>query len=112
MSPSIAAIRKPFGADEAYDRFARSVLGRHPGVEILDARNSGYDDSILIDVLHLDQRGAKIMSADLGEVLAEMIRGRDAAAPAGRWASLPPVDGRSGDEPARSLANSGGATVR
>ncbi len=112
MSPSIAAIRKPFGADEAYDRFARSVLERHPGVEILDARNSGYDDSVHNDVLHLDHRGAKIMTADLSDVLAGMIRGRNAAAPADRWAALPPVNGRSGDEPARSLADSGGATVR
>jgi hypothetical protein len=111
MSPSIQAIRKPFGTEEAYDRFARALLGRHPGVEIVDARNSGYDDSIHADVLHLNHQGAKVLSADLGEVLAERLRG-GGAVPADRWVALPPVNGRSGDEPIRYIANSAAPAMR
>lgn len=111
LSPRVHASRRPLGTDEAYSRLARAAMARHPNVEVLDARDSGYDDSAHVDVIHLEQRGAKVLSADLGEILADRIRGHRPPSP-DRWVALPAFSGRSGDEPVRGLARSVEPSVR
>lgn len=111
LSPQVHVSRRPIGTDEAYTRLVRAAMGRHPNVEILDARDSGYDDSVHVDVIHLEHRGAKVLSADLGAILADRVRGHRPP-PADRWVALPAFSSRSGDEPVRDLARSGDPAVR
>ena len=97
LSPEIHASRAVSGSDEAYDRFARAALDRHPGVTVLDGRRSGYDGSAYIDALHLDRRGAKVLTNDVADLLDDRLKHK---APAPRWVDLPAF-GRS-DEVARA----------
>lgn len=94
LSPGVRARRVARGSDAAYDRFAQAVAARHPNAVILDARDSGYDDPVHIDHLHLDRRGASVLSADLAAILLEGPGSR-----ASDRLALPPLDGRTGDEP-------------
>ena len=92
LAPEAHARRQLRGSDAAYDRLVRSRLGRFPGVVVLDARGSGYGDSVHVDHIHLDRVGAAVLSADLADVVA----GRPGAAPVvGRWVHLPAVGGRA-----------------
>ncbi len=109
LGPEVHARRAIRGSDDAYARFARDRAARHRSVVVVDARHSGYDDSVHIDHMHLDRRGAKILTADLAALLADRL-GAGAGQPA--WVDLPPFAGRTGDEPARSIATSTGATIR
>lgn len=99
LAPEVHARRSIQGSDASYERFARSVAARHPNTVVVDARSSGYDDSVHADYLHLDRRGASVLSADLAAVLIDQAR-------AGTWVALPTLGGRSGDEPISSLARS------
>lgn len=103
LSPQVHAVRHHFGNDAAYDQLARSMLMRHPNVEVLDARNSGYDDSVHVDLLHLEVHGARVYSNDLADHLAERLLNQRPPS-ADRWATMPPLAGRTGDEPARVVA--------
>ena len=104
LSPDVHALRKLNGTDDAYTRFARLALGRHPGVVVLDARRSGYEGSVYIDPIHLDHRGARVLTGDLARVVADRLKDRG---PAPRWVDLPPFAGRSVDETARDVARVG-----
>lgn len=107
MAPGVRDRRLARGADQAYGRFARSVAARHPGVVVLDARASGYDDSVHIDHLHLDERGALALSDDIAATLTPSSPRSSAL-----WVDLPLFAGRFGGEPdstsspPRSLARS------
>jgi len=103
LCPEVHARRGRRGSDAAYGRFARAKLARHPNLAILDARGSGYDDSVHTDHLHLDRRGAAVLSGDLAAVLADRIRSPKAG-PA--WVDLPAFAGRTGEEPNPGLARS------
>ncbi len=105
LCPEVHARRGRRGSDAAYGRFARGKLDRHRNLVILDARASGYDDTVHIDHIHLDRRGAAVLSGDVASALLD--RPGPPGVPAGpRWVDLPPYAGRSGDGPARSLARS------
>ncbi len=109
LSPAVHALRALNGTDDAYTRLAREALGRHPRVTVLDARRSGYDGWVYIDPVHLDERGAKVLTGDIAPIVADSLEGRG---PAGRWVDLPPFAGRTGDEPARDVARAGQAQIR
>jgi len=102
LCPEVHARRARRGSDAAYGRFARGKLGRHRNLVVLDARPSGYDDTVHIDHLHLDRRGAAVLSGDVASALLDRLDGGNAD----RWVDLPPYAGRSGDEAPRSLARS------
>jgi hypothetical protein len=108
LDPVVHAHRALHGSDRAYDRHARGAQARFANLVVLDARGSGYDSSVHIDAIHLDHRGAKVLSGDVASVLA----GRVKRGPGPRWVVLPPYAGRSGDEPAAGLARSGIGAVR
>jgi len=80
VSPEVQAQRDRNHADEAYDRFARTTLDRHPEVVVLDARHSGYDGQVFIDAIHLDRQGATTLSNDLAGHLGSGTS---------RWVALP-----------------------
>ena len=63
------------------------MQARHPDVVVLDARGSGYDATVHIDAIHLDHRGAEVLSRDVAAVLADRLR---RGGPAARWVDLPP----------------------
>jgi hypothetical protein len=104
LAPEVHARRVARGSDLAYERFVREVAARHPKTVVLDARSSGYDDSVHADHLHLDRRGAAVLSGDLGSVLTDGLRNRSGET--SRWVALPSFNGRSGDEPPPALARS------
>jgi hypothetical protein len=94
LTPEVHAVRASQGSDEAYTRFVEATLTRHPDVVVLDARQSRYDRSLYIDPIHLGRSGAKVLSTDLGRLLAERMGSK---AEAGRWVNLPHFDGRKGE---------------
>ena len=110
LSPEVHARRAERGSDALYDRFARAILARHPDTVVLDARASGYDDSVHVDHLHLDRRGASVLSADVAAILAEGLASRSPGRP--RRVALPSLDGRGGDEPTSAVARSRPSTPR
>jgi hypothetical protein len=110
MAPEVHVRRGHRGTDALYDRFARSIAAKYPNAVIVDARNSGYDDSVHIDHLHLDRRGASVLSDDLAAVLVD----RPVARAPGElaWVALPALAGRTGAEPASAVARSRASTPR
>ena len=100
LNPALEARRAQTKADEAYDRFVRLALDRHPEVVVLDARRSGYDNSVYIDALHLDERGAKVLTGDLAALVSDRLQ---RMGPAPRWVEMPALGGRS-----RAVARAGG----
>ena len=109
LDPAIHARRALLGTDEAYGRLARAAQARYANLVVLDARGSGYDSAVHIDAIHLDHRGAKVLTGDLATVLADRAR-HGGSGP--RWVDLPPYAGRSGDEPSTGLARSAGPASR
>jgi hypothetical protein len=110
MSPGVHARRAVRGTDVRYDRFVRSIASKYPEAVILDARPSGYDDSVHIDHLHLNRRGASVLSSDLADVVSEDLA---AETPRGQGPRpLPAFAGRTVVDPppnvARSRTNRGG----
>ena len=102
MSPGVHNHRAILGTDARYDRFVQSIVSKYPSAIVLDGRYSGYDDSVHVDHLHLNRRGASILSADLAEMVLEDLTSRRTG-PAVRRA-LPPLAGRTGDEPISKIA--------
>ncbi len=105
FAPEVHERRASRGTDAAYARFVRSVAEGRRGLVIVDARGSGYDNLAHVDHLHLNRRGASVLSGDLAEVLASRAGGRS-------WVDLPAFAGRTGDEPAPGLARSAPSTTR
>ena len=100
LGPELQTLRATSGADAAYTRHARLAVSRHPGLTILDARTAGYDATVHIDAIHLDRRGATVLTSDLAAALADRLAGRSES----RWVDLPPFAGRAETEMARSAS--------
>ena len=99
LSPQLQARREQAGSDEAYLAFVRSMQARHPGVTVVDARHSGYDNSTFADHNHLNGRGAIALSRDLGAILLDL-----GSRP--RWVELPRFLDRSGSYPVEDVDQS------
>jgi hypothetical protein len=94
LNPDVRALRAAQGSDEAFTRYVRTVLARHPDVIVLDGRRSGYDRSVYVDTLHLDQQGAKVLSTDLAKFLADRLARKGEGS---RWVDLPAFDLRKAE---------------
>ena len=92
LCPEAHTRRACRGADAAYDQLVRAKLAHYPGLVVLDARTSGYDDSVHIDHIHLDRVGASVLSGDIATVLKH--KWEPVATP-GAWVKLPPYAGRA-----------------
>ena len=101
LGPEIRAGRLARGTDAAYARFARDAQRRHPSLVVLDARGSGYDGAAHVDPIHLNERGARVLSGDIARVLVDHGAGRS---PDDRWVDLPAYDGRGA-----AVADGGGS---
>ena len=86
LSPEVQALRDRNRTDEAYDRYAREVLARHPEVVVVDARRSRFDGSAFYDPIHLNVEGARAFTAGLAAELAARLEGHPSA---DRWVALP-----------------------
>jgi hypothetical protein len=85
ISPTMQARREATGVDQSYARFVRSYVDAFPNLTVLDGRHSGYINAVFNDAVHLDGRGASLLSADVAALLA-----RGARSPSdGRWVGLP-----------------------
>ena len=100
LAPEVHNRRVYFGTEEAYGRFARAKAAQHKNLVILDARRAGYDDSVHLDHLHLDNHGATVLSGDIASVLVDRIIGQVDD----RWIDLPAYAGRTGLESPRAVA--------
>ncbi len=106
LVPEAHSRRARRGTDAAYDRLVRSKLSQYPNVVVLDARQSGYDDSVHIDHIHLDRIGATALSVAIGTVIDRRPQGKTAIT---AWVTLPTF---SSDPPTESLARERGPVVR
>ena len=100
LAPEVRARRFVRGSDAAYERFVRDVAARHPNAVVLDARGSAYDGNAFIDPLHLDRRGAGVLTGDIAARLAEDLGARVQVT---RWVTLPTFGGRSSEGVARAV---------
>jgi hypothetical protein len=82
LHPAAQSRRAAMGLDAAYDAFLRDELARLPGVVVLDARRTPYDETVFRDAVHLDRHGASTLSGALATALA-------APGDAARWRDLP-----------------------
>ncbi|WP_435009067.1 hypothetical protein P12x_000317 [Tundrisphaera lichenicola] len=103
LCPEAHARREARGSDRLYGEFVRGIVAKHPNVVVCDARPSGYDNSVHTDHLHLDRRGAAVLSADLASVLADR---RGGAEPGPAWVEMPDFAGRTIENPPSSVAQS------
>ena len=103
LCPEAHLCRASRGSDLAYSRFARRMIERHRNVVVLDARLSGYDNSVYVDHIHLDRRGAAVLSGDVASVLADRSGRADRGSD---WVVLPAFAGRVVDDPPSTLARS------
>jgi hypothetical protein len=86
LSPGVRDVLGGRGVDSPYTTFVRSLQAEFPGLTVVDGRHSDYGPELFIDAVHLNRRGASVLSADLGDVLARHV-GRP---PSGvRWIELP-----------------------
>jgi hypothetical protein len=104
MSPGVIERRALRGTDIRYDRFVRTITIRHRGAKILDARPSGYDDSTHVDHIHLNRRGASVLSSDLADLIRQDLDSKPNEEPASR--PMPAFAGRSVAEAPPHLARS------
>jgi hypothetical protein len=108
LSPPLEKGRSATGMDRAYRRLARATQERYPNVVVLDAHDSGYDESVYIDWLHLSHQGAIALTADVASVLADRLRNRG---PIDRWVALPAF-GRGADGSTSTAARPPASTTR
>jgi hypothetical protein len=94
LNPEVRKLRAARGSEEAFTRYVQAVIARHPDVTVVDARRSGYERSVYVDTIHLDQKGARVLSTDLADVLVDRLRESQDRT---RWVELPPFDRRKAE---------------
>lgn len=104
ISPAWQSHRDASGLDDDYERYARSLLTRHPNLVVVDGRRSGYDMSAFRDAFHLERRGAAALSADLGDLVGSIAGLTDLGKD--RWVELPPYSVRPVHESLEDLDQS------
>lgn len=94
----IQAQRERYGQDGRFTRFAAALRSRFPGVTVVDGRRPGFDASLYWDgTVHLDDRGAEALTADVAAVLKRSFDGERLPA----WVTLP---GDRGGRPRAEVA--------
>jgi hypothetical protein len=92
IAPEAQARRDQTGVDAKQTRFVAATLARHRNLIVLDGRRSGYGPSAFADPVHLNGRGARVLSADLALLLAhadQLVTSQT------RWLALPPYRDRA-----------------
>ncbi len=81
VSPAERARRGGSGLDAAYEGFLRRLQAEFPALVVLSTHGMGFDRSVFVDPVHLDGRGAAMLTAAVAEAMA-------GAAPASKWVDL------------------------
>jgi hypothetical protein len=105
VSPGLQRNYDQGAAEAEWAAFARRQLARYPGLTIVDGRRSGYPLAVFGDPVHLDRRGAAVLSDALAGLL-----GPDATVPPG-WHALPAFPGVRDDPRTEDLDQSGAAVA-
>jgi hypothetical protein len=92
LSPATRGDPARSRVDDGLDQYATSLMERHPGLVVLDARMMDLDASLFHDPVHLNHVGAAALSASIGDELRATKTG-----PGPRWVAL------RRDEPARPI---------
>lgn len=92
--PHLQAKVEEVGFHAKHDAWVRSLLDRHPNLDVLDARKSNYDQSAFRDVNHLASQGAFVFSDDIGEMVRRKLEDPGSVP---RWVHLPAYRPRSID---------------
>lgn len=83
--PTVQQWREEYGEERRYEQFVAKTLDRFPNVTVVDARHSGYQTDVFVDIVHLDRDGAATLSHDLAVALDIL----PTLQPKPRWAQLP-----------------------
>ncbi|HEV3163692.1 MAG TPA: hypothetical protein VGZ22_06600, partial [Isosphaeraceae bacterium] len=103
VSPSLQERREQMGLDAQYASFVSDMQAKHPNLTVIDGRRSSFERSVFIDPVHLDQRGASILSAKLAAVVRDRRPGfvRDPS-----WVELPSFRNLLAEQGAEDLPSS------
>jgi hypothetical protein len=85
-APKVVTLRTENGIFGRYDTFVRGVQKRFDNVTVIDARRSGYMNSVFVDPIHLDRQGAAALSAAVASVIKTTLT---PGAANSRWVTLP-----------------------
>ncbi|MDR3634893.1 MAG: NAD-dependent epimerase/dehydratase family protein, partial [Isosphaeraceae bacterium] len=64
------------GAGFVGGSLVRRLVEQGARVTVLDARRSAYDWWVYLDPVHLDERGARVLTGDLAPIVADRLEGR------------------------------------
>jgi hypothetical protein len=103
ISPGSQDHRGRLGLDSFYTEMVRKVRSKYPNVLVVDARKSRFPDDAFIDMVHLNWRGASVLSADLAEVMRRHPNGPEGDR---TWVELPPFGPRPVTTPLEDLDRS------
>jgi hypothetical protein len=71
VHPEVQRRRDLAGLSGHYERFLQALQRSHPSLRILDSRHTGFPESALADLTHLNREGAAAYSYSLGKALRE-----------------------------------------
>jgi len=84
----IQSQREQNGLDARYAQLISRMQARFPGLTVLDGRHARYAVNVFFDPLHLDRRGAAVLSHDVGQMLERRLSERQGRAQTA-WLELP-----------------------
>lgn len=74
VHPEVQRRRDGGGLSAQYEQFVRDLQTRHPRLLVFDARHSGFPESAMADLTHLNRDGAIALSAIVGRALRDVAR--------------------------------------
>jgi hypothetical protein len=85
LSPDVRATRQQNGQEAAYSALVRKIQKDYPDLIVIDGRELEFDRDLFVDAVHVNGRGARLLSTAVANVLA-----RDAteAGRKARWVTL------------------------
>jgi hypothetical protein len=73
-SPNWQARRDALGLEAPYERLINALQAEFTNLVVIDARRAGFDASLFSDQVHLDRRGAEILSKQVAQVVRDYSR--------------------------------------
>jgi hypothetical protein len=99
IDPDLQERRDREGLDDKFLSVVNEMVRRYPNLVVLDARHAQYKKELHIDPIHLDRRGAALLSSDIANALRQ-------PPPSHRWLVMPKYADRNADELLRDMEQS------